>query len=87
MESAFRCGLAGAVVYSFDSEAEDTGRLGMSTLLRVRDGVATTVAGAAGVAAVALPLKLNILVAIAVAVTLCMVLEKLPRATTEPPRE
>ena len=38
-------------------------------------------------AAVALPLKLNILVAIAVAVTLCMVLEKLPRATPEPPHE
>jgi predicted branched-subunit amino acid permease len=55
-----------------------------SSKLRV---VAGTVAGAAGVAAVALPLKLNILVAIAVAVTLCMVLEKLPRATTEPPRE
>ena len=55
-----------------------------SSKLRV---VAGTVAGAAGVAAVALPLKLNVLVAIAVAVTLCMLLEKLPRPASEPPHE
>ena len=55
-----------------------------SSRLRV---VAGTVAGAAGVAAVALPLKLNILVAIAAAVALCMLLEKWPRPATETPHE